>query len=168
MPCETENGLQHHPARLILDLELEEQARLAGARLCHRGDDLAVTGLGLVGGGLHRIHLALAADELRKPTPGRSLQSGSQRSQPGHLIDVDRLADALDLGRSERLQREISFDQLARLLADCDRSGRRERLHPRGEIGGMADWSVLSLSAAGCYRPHDHLAGIHPDARFER
>src|SRR5208282_6373298 len=53
-------GFQHHPARLILDFELVEQARLAGARLRHRRYNLSMAGDCTIGGGLHRVHLALA------------------------------------------------------------------------------------------------------------
>ena len=117
---------------------------------------------------LERLHLALAPDELRQPAPRRALQPRAQRPEPGHLVNIDRLADAFDLGRPQRLEREIALDQLARLLADCDRAGRRERLHPRGEIGRMPDRRVFGLSAAGRDRAHHHFAGVHADARFDR
>ena len=98
-------GLQHHPARLRDRLELEEQPRLAGARLRHRRDDLPMPGLArLLGGMLHRIHLALASDELRQPAPRRALQARAQRPEARHLENIDRLGDAFDPGRPQRLE----------------------------------------------------------------
>lgn len=79
--------------------------------------------------------------------------------QPGHFIDVDRFVDAFDFGRAERLQREISLNQIARLFADCDRSGRRQRLHPRREIGGVSNRGVLNVSATSRNRTRHSPAG---------
>ena len=78
--------LQHHPSRLRSRLELEEQPRLADARLSHRGRDLPVSRPGLLGGVLERLHLALAPDELGQPAPGRTLQPRAQRPEAGHLV----------------------------------------------------------------------------------
>ena len=153
--------LQHHPAGLRRRFELEEQSRLADARLRHRGNDLPVPRLGLIGGMLERLHLALAPDELGQPAAGRTLQPRAQRSEPGHLINVDRLADAFDSGRTQRFELEVAFDEFARLFSDRDRTGRRQRLHPRGEIGGVPDRRVLDLTRAGRNRTHHHLASVH-------
>jgi hypothetical protein len=59
--------LEYHPARLILGLKLEEQTRLAGARFRHGGDDLSTARARKLGRVSHRLHLALAPDELGKP-----------------------------------------------------------------------------------------------------
>jgi hypothetical protein len=56
---------------LIFGLELEVEARLAGPRFGHRGDELTVAGFGLIGGVPERCNLAIATDELRQPAPGR-------------------------------------------------------------------------------------------------
>src|SRR5215469_16628674 len=32
----------------------------------------------------------------------------------------------------------------------------------------MSNWRVLDLRIAGLERPHDHLAGVHSDANFDR
>ena len=160
---------QHHPARLRRRLELEEQPRLADARPPPSPRRSARARLAPARRAcLHRLHLALAPDELRQPAPGRALQPRAQRPEPGHLVNVDRLADAFDPGRAERLEREVALAQLARLLADRDRAGRRERLHPRREVGRMPDRRVLGLARAGRDRAHHHFAGVHADARLDR
>jgi len=94
-------------------LELEQQARLADPRLRHRGDDLAMTGLGLLGRRLHRLHLAAAPHEFREPPPRRALKPGAQGSETCHFMNIHRLADAFDLGCAQRLEDEVAFAQLA-------------------------------------------------------
>jgi hypothetical protein len=103
-----------------LRLELEVQPRLADPRLRHRRDDLPAPRLCLIGGMLKRIHLALTSDELGQATPGRALQPRPQRPQPGHLVNVDLLADAFDSGGTEWLKDEIALTQLAGILTNRD------------------------------------------------
>ena len=94
----------------------------------------------------HLLKLALAPDELGQPAPRRELEMVRSGPSPSHFVNVDRLADAFDLGRSQATQLEIAFAQLARVFADRDRADRRERLQPRGKIGGVADRRVLGLA----------------------
>ena len=148
-PCETEKVSSTIPARLVLRLELEKQARLAGARLGHRGDNLSAARVRKLGGVAHRFHLALAADELRQAAPGRALQARAQRPESRDLVDVDRLGDAFDARGAARLECEVSFDQPARIFGDRNRAGRRDGLHPRGEIGRVPDWRVFDIAGAG-------------------
>jgi hypothetical protein len=79
----------------------------------------------------HLRQFRLASDELREAPSHRTLQSRAQRSQTGDLVNVDRLTNALDPGRSQRLNREVTFDQFAQGLADRDRSRSCERLQSR-------------------------------------
>ena len=55
-----------------------------------------------------------------------------------------------------------------RILADRDRAGRRDGLHPRSQIGGVPDRRVLNLTRAGRDRAHDDLTGVDADARLDR
>ena len=71
-------SLQHHPVRLILDLEFIEQPRLAHAVLCNGTYNLSVPRLGQLGRVFKRLHLSLSADELRVAATRRTLQPGSQ------------------------------------------------------------------------------------------
>src|SRR5271154_1864286 len=116
----------------------------------------------------HRVHLSLAPNKFSEPASGCTLKPGPQGAEGCNLISIQRLADTLDSGRAQRLELEVSFDQLACLLTDRDRSGRCERLQPRCEIGRVADRSVFSMSFAGRDRTHHNLASVHTDARFER
>ena len=119
--------------------------------------------LGLLGGMLERLHLAFAPDELRQTAAQRALQPRAQRSEPGHLVYVDWLADTFDPRRPERLQREISFHQPARAFGDYGRARIGQGLHPRGEIGSVADWCVLDMTRTSRNRAHHHLSGVRAD-----
>ena len=102
-------GLQHHPAGLRGRFELEVQPRLADPGFGYRRHDLPMPLARQLGGVLKRLYLALASDKLGQPPSHRALQPRPQRPQPGHFIDVDRLANAFDPGRAERFQDEIPF-----------------------------------------------------------
>ena len=115
---------------------------------------------------LHLGHFPLAANELRQPPPRRKFKMAAQRSSADHLVDVDWLADAFDLGRPEVAQLEVTLDQTPRILANYDATCWRNRLHPRREVGRMSYRSVLSMPA-GMYHAQDHFAGVNPDADFE-
>src|SRR5262249_31316959 len=108
-----------------------EQARLAYARLRHRGDDLAVAGPGLFSRAAECRHLPLPSYEPRVTACSCQLQASPQRSQPGHFIETERFTDSLDLGRSERLKEEVALTQLSDLFGCGNRSDRRQRLHSR-------------------------------------
>jgi hypothetical protein len=83
---------------------------------------------------LERIHLALTPDELGQSTRSRALKPRAQWSEPRYLEDVDRLANALDRGRAQRLEGEISLAEPLRRLCCGDRSDRRQHPHPRREV----------------------------------
>ena len=71
---------------------------------------------------LHLFQLGLAAHELRESPLRGHLQAGPQRPQTAHLKDRHRFADALDHGRTQRLEGEISFAQPLRQLGRGDRT----------------------------------------------
>ena len=83
-----------------------------------------------------------------------------------HFIDVDRLADAFDPGRTQRLEREIALDQLARVFTNRNRSHWCDRLQARREVGRMADRRIFG-ALAGLDRSHHDLAGMDADANLD-
>src|SRR6202035_5141435 len=97
-----------HPARGGGRLDLEQQPRLADPSLRHRGSDLPTPSLGLLGGILERLHLALPPDAPCEPVARRALQPGAQRSEAGDLVNVDRLAHAFDFGRTKTVEKEVA------------------------------------------------------------
>jgi hypothetical protein len=60
------------------------------------------------------LQLALAPDEARQPAPRGQLEMRPQRAEPRHLVDIDRLADALDRHRPQGVQLEVALAELAR------------------------------------------------------
>src|ERR1700723_586638 len=109
-------------------LELVEQPRLADPCLSHRGDYLPTAGLGRSQRILHLCEFGFAADELGESAPRRRLQTRAQRAEARDLVDVYRLAHALDPRRSEGAKREVALAQLARILGRRDGPGRRHGL----------------------------------------
>src|SRR5579864_8340064 len=53
------------------------------------------------------------------------------------------------------------------MLGGGDRTGRRQRLHPRSEAGRMPNRSVFGMRIAGPDRAHHDLAGINSDASLD-
>jgi hypothetical protein len=90
---------QKRPSRLVLDFELKERPRLADSGLSNCCDNLPMSRLRQLGGMLHRVHLTLAAHELRVAACRRALETSAQRSEPGHLIDFQWPADPFDACR---------------------------------------------------------------------
>jgi len=55
----------------------------------------------------HLLQLRLPTHEFCQPPFRCHLQTRSQRPEPGHLVDCNRFAYALDLRGARRLEREI-------------------------------------------------------------
>ncbi len=106
--------------------------------------------------------------ELRQSARRRHLQPRPERTDRNHLVHVDRIADALDSHRAQRLQIEVAGREFLRLLGDDDRSGRRERLHPRRQAHRMPNRRVLGMRVVGANRSHHNFAGIEPDPNLDR
>ena len=96
------------------------------------------------------------------------MKAGPERANPGHLVHVDRIADAFDARRPERFHFEVSSGELLGVFGDDDRASRRERLHPRRQARRVADRRVLGVRVVGANRAYDHLAGVESDANFHR
>src|SRR5262249_28058623 len=112
------NRFQHNPSGLRGCFELMEQARLAYARIGHRGDDLAASGLGGFRRVLERLHLGVAANEFRVASSGRALQPRAQRAETGYLKNLDGLGHAFNPCRTNRPELEISLDKFPRRFAN--------------------------------------------------
>ena len=157
--------LQHFASVRDSGLELVHQARLACARLANCRDDLPVSRHGLLQRAGHRRHLAFASDEPRQPAPRRELEVRPQRTGAHHLVHLDRGVESLYCRRPQRPELEVALAQSLRRLTSRDRTRRRRSLHPRRQIGHMTDRRVFCM-ASGLYRPHHHLARVHPNASF--
>src|SRR5689334_9115204 len=97
-----------------------KQTRLAGARLGHDSDDLTVSRLHLFGRMLEYVHLVLTTNEPGQATHRSTLKPGTKQSQPSHLEHLDRLTYPFHCHWAERLEREVSFAQLARSIGHHD------------------------------------------------
>ena len=133
------------PGRLVAQepMELEQQARLADARLAHDEHDLAVAGLRLFEALEEHAQLALAADIGREPALGHDVQPRARRARGDHLPRRHRLRLALEHERAERAREEVPLDEPVRCLRydDATRIGRL--LQPRRYVGGVAHGRVI-------------------------
>ncbi len=156
--------LQHHAFGLRRSLEFVKQPRLSNSRLTQCGNDLPVPRPGQLQCAPDLLGFALAPDEPGEPALRRKLKACAQQPQPGHFVDVDRLAHAFDSHRAQRREAEVAVAQLLGLLRHRDRTNRRLCLHPRGQIRGMTDRGVLDMSVTRGEWP-DHDFGGCPAAR---
>src|SRR5215831_1525114 len=74
------------------------------------------------------------------------------------------VSKAGDRPRTQVLQLEKSADLAARAVGDHHRVWRGEPLHPRSEVRGFADRSLLSRIAFADRRSNYHEASRDPDA----
>ena len=160
--------LEHQALALPAHLEFVKQARLADSCLGHRRNDLPMPAARLLERLVELLELRTTAHELRQPARRRHLKPRPQRTDPDHLVHVDRIADALDSRRAERFQIEVAGREFLRLLRDDDRSGRRERLHPRRQAHRMPNRGVLGMRIIGSNRTDHHFARVEPDPNLDR
>ena len=158
---------EHQAGRFREQPELVEQPRLAHARLAHHADDLPAPATRLFAELLEVVDLFLAAHEARQPARRGHLQAGAQRPDPEHLVDVQRPADAFDLGRAQIAELEIPLGQLAGVLADQDGPGGGEPFQPRGQAGGVADRNVIRMQVVLADGADHDRAAVHADADLQ-
>src|SRR5881397_1749919 len=114
LPLEPRHGLVRigEPAT-----ELEEEARLADARIAGDEDDLAATGLHLGEAVAQSRELALSADERREPALDGDFEPRAALAWPEHLERADRRV-TLDQALAEVERLEVPADRLVRRLGD--------------------------------------------------
>ena len=157
-------GLHDQPAVHAVGVgELPEETRLAHARLPDHGDHLAVPQAGPVEGAAELLQLRVPADEAREPPPRRGLEAGAGGAGPHQLEHLDRLAEPLDRHRAERGDLDEALGQVQRLGGEPDAAGRRELLHARRQVRGLAHGGVVHAEIAAD-RAHHDLAGVEADA----
>jgi hypothetical protein len=161
-------GFEDGAAGVRDDLEFMKQPRLADARFTDGRNDLAMARTREFERALELHHVGVASDEFGKSAPRRCLQSRAQRPDPGDFIDVDRIAESLDAGGTERFQLKVSFHQPSRIFGGRDRSGRCQRLHPGRQTGRMSNRRVFGMRRIGLDAAHDRLAGVDADAHLDR
>src|SRR3989441_7555977 len=139
LPLEPRHGLVRigEPAT-----ELEEEARLADARIAGDEDDLAATGLHLGEAVVQGRDLALSADERREPALDSDFEPRAALAWPEHLERAARRV-TLDLPLPEVQRLEVPADRLVRRLGDDHTSGARGLLHARREVRRVADRGVV-------------------------
>ena len=147
--------------------ELVEQARLAHPGLADGRHELTVPGASLLEALAELLDLGVPADEAGEPAGRRGLQARSQRADPGELVDLDRGGQALHGHGAQWGHLHEAFGEREGVGRQEDRARIGELLHPRREVGGLADGRVVHAEV-GPDRPNDHLAGIQAHAYADR
>ena len=112
------------------------------------------------------LELGCASDEWAETPPDGRLQPRSHRTGAGRLIDFDRLRDAPDGHRAERLDLDKSFHQAKGVTGEANGPGGRKLLHARREMGRLPDRGVVHPEVTPHGSNHD-LAGVQPDADLD-
>jgi hypothetical protein len=84
----------------------------------------AVARSGPRGGVFERLHLTLAAHELREAPSSRELKVNAQGPSAHHLVHLDRGMEPFHRLRSQRPELEVALAQSLRRFTDRDRSRR--------------------------------------------
>jgi hypothetical protein len=146
--------------------ELIDEARLADAGLADDRRHLTMAAAGELLGTAELLQLGVAADERRQSAPGGRLQAGPRRTRPRHLVDLHRVGQPLHRHEAERLHLDVALGQRQRLGRDHDRARISDLLHPRGQVGRLADGRVVhvEITADGA---HNDFPGVQPDADLD-
>jgi len=108
------------------------------------------------------LQLGVPPHEGREPARRRAFEPRAHGARAGDFIDLDRLAQPLDLDGSERLDGDVALGEAQRFGGDHDRSGGGQLFHARGQMGGLAHGGVVHAEIAPD-GAHDHIARVHTD-----
>ena len=160
-------GLEDLPlARERRGDELVDQPRLAHARLGRERRDPAVP-LARVGEHpVQALELRVAPDEAA-PALGGGAAEGARGRGADQLVDLERRVEPLDGAGSQRARAHRVAREPERVRRDEHGTGVGHLLHPRREVGRLADSGVIHVEVAAD-RAHDDLAGVEADAEPER
>ena len=143
-------------------MEALHQARFADARFADDQRHLALA----IEHALPSIHqqaqFVLAPDERRQSTRSRGrFEPPAHSARLDYAVEPDRPFDAFERLRAALFDHEQPRDQPMRRIGDHHRARLRRRLHPRGDIGRVAeDVGVLARA-----RANHHRARIDADPR---
>src|SRR5262249_50241426 len=104
----------------------------------------------------------------RQSAPHRSLQARAQRSETGHLVYRNLLADTPEASWANGFESEVAFYQAPCRFAHHHRTGACHRLHASGEINGMSDRRFLHLRFTGLDGTHHHSSCIYSNPDLNR
>ena len=143
--------------------EFPDETRLADARLAHQRDELPAALAGARQQPRQRRHLRGAAEHRRLRTSGDGAEARRDRRRPLELPHLDGIAQALHRHRPLRRGVDEARREAVRGRGDQRGAGTRELLHPRREVGRLADGAVVHSEIAAD-RADDHLARVQADA----
>ena len=137
-------------------MKLLDQPRLPDARLAGDEDELAFAGTRALPAPTEAVELLLASDERREHARAASPAAAARAYD---AIERDRSRHAFEPMRAAVFRDEQPRDLALNACGDDDRTRFGEGLHPRSDIGRLAE------HCAG--RVHHDLAGFQADARHQ-
>ena len=157
-------GYEHEPVVRPMGVgDLPDEAGLAHARLADQRDHLAVAGAGPLEAAADRVHLQVSPDEPCEAAHSGGLETRAGQPGTGQFEYFDRLAEALHRHRAEAPRPYEPFGQPERAHRDQDGAGYGHLLHPRGEMGALADGGVVHVEVRAD-GPDDDLTRVQTDA----
>jgi hypothetical protein len=158
-----------HPPRagsLGMAAELQQETRLADARLAIDEDRLALAGLDIGKAALEQGQLVRASDERGEPALALGLQAAAHAARTLDAVRPDRERFALDADLTHGLEDEIGAHDLGDVLAHEDLAGLRKREQPRRQVRGIPDRGVVHAEVVADLAD-DHGARVEPHAHLE-
>ena len=144
---------------------LIHQAGLPHPGLAHDGHDLTVASAGLrerlAQGGAFRLAPHKAGEAPR----GGSLEAAAQRAGPDQLVHLHRLGHPPDRYCSQRLYPYQALDQPQGRRRQANRPWRRQLLHARRQVRGLAHCRVVHMQVV-TDSPHHYISGVEADAQL--
>lgn len=97
-----------------------------------------------------------------------NLHTCAQRARAEHLVDGKRRGNAFEMRGTQRFEFEIALGELVRGLAHENGGGRRDVLHPRRDMNGVANRIVIGVQVVRPNRVDDDFAGVDSDTNLQR
>ena len=146
--------------------KLQEEPRLANARVAYNSDHLARPGAYLLPGLSKVVYLLAAAHEFRESPRLCSLDSRLHPGRAEQLVRFLQLLLPLYPALAERLKLEVAAHQLVGVPGDKNRARSREILHPKSKVRGVPQGGVVHPQIVPD-AAHDHRSRVETHAHRE-
>ena len=159
--------LENQPVLDVMRVhELVIEPRFSDAWFAHDRDNPAASPARFFRGAAELIEFRVAPHEAGEAAHPRRLEPGPCCSGSRELIHFHGLCEPLHRDRADGLHGDVALGKRERVGGEPYGPRGGELLHPRREVGRLADRGVIHPEVAAD-RAHDDLAGIEPDANLD-
>ena len=147
--------------RIVPDARTEflDQARLSDSRFANYKRELALPLARSLPATKQQSHIIFAPDKRCLDAKRWTVPASTRYRGLDRAIELDRMLDALELMRTAILDHEKARHQLLHRGGNHHRVGVGSRLHPRSDVGRIAEHIRPFTTALA----HDHRAGLDAD-----